>query len=280
MLCTEMLKLPKREVDVMRGSNQSYGTKIPFFGVAVFLLLMFVPRLVSAQTGAPDMQTFCDPDRPAPPQSQPEEAPCLSRFKDVVTRAGDALTFKLDNGSTKTIKGNAKACETGPDGCLIYRLVGYVAANRQFIVNVSEYESGLVLLISRRTGNITELEDWPHLSPSRKRFAVVAASDASDIKDAIAVFSTASDPPKLEWKFPTPKEYEQYAFDGWDGEDRVKLRVISKDNMATDLKLTAEGWRLSRPDGTYGLGISSAPPRRNPAAQPAANAAPQPAPGR
>jgi hypothetical protein len=164
------------------------------------------------------------------------------------------------------LKGNARACkENIVDACIVYELVGYISIDRQFVVRVSEYESGFVLLVGRESGNGNELEDWPRLSPSGKRFVAVAASDAWDVKNAIVIFSTVTDPPTFEWRFPTPTEYEQYSFDGWDGEDRVKLRVISKDNMETEVSRTAEGWRLRRPNGDLSPGLTSLPPPAGPA---------------
>ena len=47
------------------------------------------------------------------------------------------------------------------------------------------------------------LEDWPNLSPNKKRFVVVASTADGECspKYAVAVFSLASDPPRLEWQF-------------------------------------------------------------------------------
>jgi hypothetical protein len=187
-------------------------------------------------------------------------------------RNDSMLMLKLDNGKTKIFKSNTQACEQGPGGCVEYRLVGYIESDRQFVVQVLQYEYSFVNLVSRRNGDVTKLEDWPHLSPNMRRFVVVAASDAWEIDNTIAIFSAVTDPPRLLWKFPTPHEYEQYAFDEWDGEGRVLLRVISKENMATDLKLTAQGWQLRRPNGEYDPGVS--------AAQPAKGTAPSAEPGR
>jgi hypothetical protein len=228
--------------------NPSFGPKVLVQGIAA-LLLVLAPRLVLAQTGFPDVRTLC---RPVSIQGdKPVEMPCLQQLRDVTERAEGVLTLRLDNGKTKVFKSNTEACQQGPDGCVEYRLVGYIESDRQFVLQVLHYESGFVLMVSRRNGDVTKLEDWPHLSPNNKRFVVVAASDAGEIDNAIAIFSAVTDPPRLLWKFPTPHEYEQYAFDGWDGEGRILLRVITMNDVATDLKLTSQGWQLRRPNGEY-----------------------------
>lgn len=250
----------------MTRPNPSCGLKTLFLGIAA-LLLMLAPRPALAQTGLPDVQTLCEPleirDR------TPQEAPCLqNQLKNVAKRNGDAVTLTLNNGKTKVLS-NSQACQDGPDiDCVARRLVGNIA-DKQFITHVGVWEAGHVLLVSRRTGAETGLEDWPHLSPSKKRFVVVAASETWEIKNAIAIFSLANDPPKLEWSFPTPKEYEFYVFDGWDGDNRVLLRVLpsgpgNRDMVPTNVKLTPQGWQLKRPNGELSLGVPAVPAQANP----------------
>lgn len=127
------------------------------------------PEDYESGLGRLDPQILCDASNP--PKSQDKEGQlepgCLEAFADVVSRSGDNLTFKLDNGKTKLVRSNTKACEQIPIGaCIVYRLVGYLQTSRQFVVLASEYESATVQLISRRTGAVTELEGYPRLSPS------------------------------------------------------------------------------------------------------------------
>jgi hypothetical protein len=110
------------------------------------------------------------------------------------------------------------------------------------------------------------LEGWPYLSPNKKRFAVTAATEECSPGYAVAIFSLASDPPRLEWHFPPPPRVdENYDTDGWDGENRVRLRVyVDAKQTATDLKLTAQGWQLKRPNGESSLGVPAVPAQANP----------------
>jgi hypothetical protein len=111
------------------------------------------------------------------------DAACMKEFGDTVARSGDDLIIKLDNNKTKIIRGNAKACQQGPvDDCVVYKLVGFIGRPRQFLLRRLLYESVFVDLVSRRTGTVTKLEGYPHLSPNGKQFVTVAASDAWTIE--------------------------------------------------------------------------------------------------
>jgi hypothetical protein len=263
----------------MTKPNPSRGLKILLPGIAVLLLMLGTPRPTLAETILPDVQTLCTPLEIK--SGDPQEAPCIKQLKAVAQREGGKLTLKLNNGKTKVLS-DPKACEGGIDAdCFHHRLVGSIA-DQQFIIHLVGFEWAGVLLVSQATGAETRLENWPHLSPGKKRFVAVTASDAGDIKTAIAVFSIASDPPRLEWSYPNPKEYESYDFDGWDGDNRVRLRVLTTGGTATDtdVKRTAQGWQLKRPNGELSLGVPGQANPRRPVGQPANAAAPMAPPSR
>jgi hypothetical protein len=220
----------------------------PFIAVIAFLVMLgSQPAL--AQIGVIDTRTLCIPVEVH--EGTPDERPCLNELKEVAKRDGGILTLKLGNGKTKVIS-DSKCSDADPEAsCVSYRLVGYIG-DRQFMVNVQPYECGSVLLVDRRTGEETRLGGWPNLSPSKRRFLVTASSIAGECSPAyaIAVFSLAGDSPRLEWQSEPPSDLEDYDYDGWDGDDLVQLR--HKDNgkqNSVDLKLTAQGWQLTRPSG-------------------------------
>ena len=180
----------------------------PFVGMAI-LFLPFASFAASPDDyafpiGRIDTQILCEAGQRRSSETRRKELECLAGFSGVVTRSGDDLRFKLDNGQTKIVKSNSRACKQIPIGdCIIYELVGYIAASKQFVLQVSFYESVFVHLLSRRTGTVTKLEGYPRLSPSGKEFVTVAASDAWAIDNPIAVYLN-TDPPNLEWRFPQP----------------------------------------------------------------------------
>jgi hypothetical protein len=240
---------------MMMRPNSSRGLNILFLGVAA-LLVMLVPRSGAAQ----DVRTLCLPLEIH--NGTPQEEPCLKKFgslDSVARRDGGVLTLKLNNGKTKVIS-DSKECEdpTKPENegrCVGHALVGYIE-DRQFLVYVQPWECGHPLLVSRRSGEEMKLENWPNLSPSKKRFVVVTPFDEECIvHDTIAIFSLDSDPPRLEWRFTPDDPHEDYHYDGWDGDNRVRLRATvesvdgKRKQMATDLKLTAQGWQIKRPNG-------------------------------
>jgi hypothetical protein len=204
----------------------------------------------------------------------------------VAKRDGGILTLKLTNGKTKIIS-DAKECgDTDQEAsCVTHRLVGYIG-EQQFIVHVVPYECPYVLLVNRRNGEETALGAWPHLSPNKKRFVVTDARDPGNCSPeyAVAIFSLASDPPRLEWRY-IPEGFEYYGVDAWNGDNRLRLWAMGDNGKqtASDLTLTAQGWQLRRPNGELSLGVPAAPAQANgprPATQPANAATPVAPPGR
>jgi hypothetical protein len=270
----------------MMRPNPSYRLEILFFGASA-LLLMLAPRPALALSGSLDVRTLCGPLEIH--GGDPQEEPCLNELREVARRDGGVLTLKLKNGKAKVLS-DAKECEDpAKDGeCVRRRLVGYIG-DRQFIVSVEPYECGYALLVNRQTGEETKLEGWPNLSPNKKRFVVTASYVAGECGPGynVAIFSFASDPPRLEWRFSAPDDYEDYDTNGWEGENRVRLQgrgYVSRKQTATDLKLTAQGWQLKRLNGELSLGerVSplAQPISQRSATQPANAASPIATPGR
>jgi hypothetical protein len=220
------------------------------FPAAATFLVMLTPQPGLAQIGILDTRTLCIPLEVH--QGTPDEKPCLEELKEVAKRDGGVLTLKLGDGKTKVIS-DSKECNdpAQEDACVSHRLVGYIG-DQQFMVHVAPYECGSVLLVNRRTGEETMLGGWPSLSPSKKRLVVTASSVAGECSPAyaVAVFSLTSDSPRLEWQSAPPPDLEDYDYDGWDGDDRVRLRVNDNGkHTSADLKLTAQGWQLTRSSG-------------------------------
>jgi hypothetical protein len=228
-------------------------------GVAA-VLLMLTPRPGLAESDLPDVRTLCQPLEIH--QGVPNEQACLKELAGVARRDGGVLTLKLTNGKTKTIS-DARECEDADReaACVTYRLVGR-SGEGQVIVLVLPYECPYTLLVNRRTGEETKLGGWPYLSPNKKRFVVTDPRDAGNCgpEYAVAVFSLANDRPRLEWRF-TPEGLEYYSVDAWNGENRVALWALDGNGkqVATDLKLTPQGWQLKRPNGEVSLGVPPAP---------------------
>jgi len=213
--------------------------------VVVFLAVL-APSNGFTQVGVVDPQTLCVPMEMH--SGAPDEEPCLNELKGVAKRDGHVLTLKLGNGKTRIIH-DSKECDDPDheDLCVSYRLVGYIG-DKQFVVAVQPYECGFVWLVDRRTGREIELLGWPILSPNKKRFVVTASSVAGECDPAyaVAVFSLVKDVPQLEWKSAPPADIGDHDYDGWDGNNRVLLRVdVDGKHRSAHLTLTAQGWQLT-----------------------------------
>jgi len=263
--------------------SRSCGLPVLFLGVAA-LLLMLAPRPGLAQASFLDVRTLCSPLEVH--EGNPDEKACLKELAAVAKRERGILTLKLTNGKTKVIS-DAKECEDADQeaSCVTYRLVGYIG-DRQFIVQVVPYECPYVLLVNRRTGEETRLGALPYLSPNKTRFVVTDARDAGNCSPeyAIAIFSLASDSPRLEWRY-SPEGFEYYGVEAWNGDNRLRLLAMGENGkqVASDLTLTAQGWQLKRPNGEFSLGVPTAPAQANAprsAAQPANAVGPVVPPGR
>jgi hypothetical protein len=83
--------------------------------------------------------------------------------------------------------------------------------------------------------------------------AVVSASESGD-ENSVEILSTASDPPKSEWRYVVPEdEYALYEFGDWDGDDRLVMRLTTQmgQELLTGLSVEAVrstgGWQLTSP---------------------------------
>lgn len=202
--------------------------------------------------------------QPAPPTSRStvgilcgkEEAECLKQLSGMAMRDGDQLRLRLANGQTKTFTTTRRACEASIyEKCLIYKLIGYFARHRQFLVGVGFLNhGGTTLLVSGRTGNHIPLDATPHYSATGKRLAAVSASEAVDHGENSIEIWAASDPPRSEWRYTVPQgEYALYQFVRWDGDERVIMTVTTRigqqlhESLPVEAVRTSNGWKLMPP---------------------------------
>jgi hypothetical protein len=184
------------------------------------------------------------------------EEKCLSRLRGLVERIGNALEIKLQNGATKKFFSNFEACENAEtERCLQYWMSAYLPKQRAVVLKIDAWESATAALVNVDSGNLTKLEEEPHLSPSGDRFAVVKATESEDFENHIAIYSAMPDPPALEYAHRNEAgTYALYSFVRWDGDARIKLKVVRRANGAHDLKefdtevvRTKAGWQMRTP---------------------------------
>jgi len=158
----------------------------------ILALGMAVPELALAKDDDQSRPILCEPDQN---DKNVESAGCLQRFKELAAREGEVLQLDLENGKTKVYTGNRKACEDGPDKCLVFLLTAFYPSLQSFLVLASSYECGHYELISRRNGSVVKISvsTIPELSPNGKYLVSVDQSDACDRAYDLAIWSTSAD---------------------------------------------------------------------------------------
>src|SRR5215831_20052270 len=130
---------------------------LSFAGVAALILLpasciAAEQNVYISPIGDIDSDIRCKPNPQQNSATQAREEPaCLEQFKDVVTRKGDNLTFRSENGKTTVIKSDTEACRQIPIGpCIVYERVGYMGDFSRVRFARGILRVGVVRLVSRR----------------------------------------------------------------------------------------------------------------------------------
>jgi hypothetical protein len=154
-----------------------------------------------------------------------ESADCLARLKGLVTRSGNILRLSLLNGKSKVYVSNREACARDQvDKCVVFQVLQFYSRLQFFVVSKSYYESGNNELVNRRTGSILEISTTPEFSPSGRYLASADQNDDGDRKYDLAIWSTKTDPPSLEFQY-SAKQYQNWEITGWSGDDHIKLKA-------------------------------------------------------
>jgi hypothetical protein len=153
--------------------------------------------------------------------------------------------------------GNHQACDNDDsENCLRYNLRAYLPAQHVFVVAWNGYEEHGSFVISTKTGRSVELDfSLPQFSPSGRWFASVNVNTIDESQYAVAIWSTAPDVPKQVFRYGARVKlpFENWEFAGWDGDDRIKLKVEVNPGtgptrtMETSTVFTKQGWKLAWP---------------------------------
>ena len=176
------------------------------------------------------------------------EVSCLRELAARASRAGNVLTLKLNDGSTRSFRSNPEACKNDvADKCVTYRLVGFHAAAERYLVHVAGYENFECRLVSARTGRATALPGIPRFAPDGSTFVVTGVDEAYN--NWITIGSVASDPPAVSWKSGS-SIFEEWTFVRWINNDEVAMRNTVKSAACPDgacdaiLRRSGTGWTL------------------------------------
>jgi hypothetical protein len=194
---------------------------------------------------------------PSAPVRCTNEADCLANLEGLAWRTGDALTVRLEGGRIKMFQGDQQACtDHDADKCLSYELRAFLPAAHVYVVEWTTYEDRGGAVVSAKTGQSAVLGSLPEFSPKGQTFVSVDNDELNGRDYDVAIFSAGRGVLTEVFRYHTAASdpYEFWEFLGWDGDDRIRLKVTI--NMGTggaflvretDAVRTGRGWKLNRP---------------------------------
>jgi hypothetical protein len=227
--------------------------------VVAAISLGLMAQAAAAQTTQAPLSVDCSPrGTRSQPIWEETEAHCLGLLGGIAERTRGVLRLKMENGEPKSFEDVREGCESEPfvfEKCFVFRLLAYSQEGGSFLVNHAYSECGAIVMISRRTGEELRLPVMPTYSPNTKRLVAVDPDELCGRQYDIAIWSTVTALPTLEWQYNHSQDgpYEVWDFVRWDGDDRIELRAQMFDGKGgavtydTEAIRTAQGWQLTRP---------------------------------
>jgi hypothetical protein len=162
------------------------------------------------------------------PFSREYETACIAQANSSAVRQGLELRLKFGDGASKVYEDNydEASCEQHQEDCKQYVLYDYFPEHGLFLVNVGSNENQQWLLVRQSDGKEQQINAPPGYSPNKKWLASVYWTDGGDDgNNGIDIFPADlnTTDPAFHYR---PTEYECWEFAGWDGDDRLLLRVI------------------------------------------------------
>lgn len=121
----------------------------------------------------------------------------IARDSKFVSRIGDTLYLKLDDGSVKKLRSD-RNMET--DDFSAYDYIEKINPINYYLIFVSYYEGFQYLMINAKTGKETYLCGAPAISPNKKYLAAAGCDlQAGFVFNGIEMYDIESDSLKLNW---------------------------------------------------------------------------------
>lgn len=122
----------------------------------------------------------------------------IAKDSKFVSRLGDTLYLKLDNGGIKKLVSD-RNMET--DDFSAYDYIGKINSINYYLVFVSYYEAFQYLMINSKTGKETYMCGAPAVSPNKKYLAAACCDlQAGFVFNGIEMYDVESDSLKSNWK--------------------------------------------------------------------------------
>ena len=172
------------------------------------------------------------------------EVGCLEKHPGKISRAGEMLIVRLDNGETKEYATNHQACDEGPvNDCSDFLFFGYIQAMNSVVLRRGCYEGcNDILFVSLFDGATVKAESIPHFSPKGDMFVVVAASDATELDTPdVWLFEIRDQRPVAIFQHSNHAGYQFWSFVEWRGNAEVTLRAAATGPKCREAE-TANVW--------------------------------------
>ncbi|MGJ4883626.1 hypothetical protein ACQR06_20605 [Bradyrhizobium sp. HKCCYLRH1065] len=166
-----------------------------------------------------------------------DEQACLAQLNDVVRRNGKSLEITFKDGSTRSYVTRLPDDLPGhEDDSVEYKLVSYFPEHELLLIEIGYWEGVQWMLLWLNRVIETKIHSPPHASPSRRwLFSVCSSEGPSGCGNGMEIVAAPFDLKLGGWSYLTPDDdYTFYEFDGWDGDDRVKLIATFK--VGTEMK--------------------------------------------
>lgn len=186
-----------------------------------------------------------------------EEADCIDKIKPLVARNDRELTIMAKEGANNVIRfvDEIPSVDEEKSNMVRHKLVAYHAERRIFIVANQYYEDVDFTLVNAEKGEKLSVNASPNFSPSGKRFVcVVDSGGPTDLTQnydfGIWSIDKGSFRQEMLYKNPPEEGNSEWTFVGWEGEDRIKLKVAQYDNgekieREAEIISTPQGWKVN-----------------------------------
>ncbi|MBK7669436.1 MAG: hypothetical protein IPJ32_20085 [Sphingobacteriaceae bacterium] len=122
----------------------------------------------------------------------------IARDSKFISRNGDTLFLKLDNGTFKKLVSD-KDMES--DNFADYEYIGKINPINYYLVFIAYFESFEYLMINTKTGKETFISGIPAISPNNKYLAASSCDlQAGFVLNGIEMYDIESDSLKLNWR--------------------------------------------------------------------------------
>lgn len=169
-----------------------------------------------------------------------------------VSRKGDTLSLRLDDGKQTQLTDQLRGCSEGAPNCTRYRFWEWRAKEHAYVIYVVDYENTFFLIVDARDGERTPLSGYPVWSPSGDWIALSGGESGGF--DNVSLEIQRSRKPDDKSAFHQDYGSGPYCIAGWNDERSLDVRAVIKGrpgelykHATRKLEFDGETWRWLEP---------------------------------